>query len=151
MLLLSIILYCYFSHSPAFRKFLNADSGLCRQLLIQFLADLWTIQKWARTQTTFRLYSSSVLLVYDARRLKPVLQYQAKSLSSSSSKLAGSGNAASPTNSTSGTSSPVAGSSSPVTPTPTGGDAAVEPLQHYYKIQRSHSAMNNYEEVSRKQ
>ncbi|EDS28098.1 inositol polyphosphate multikinase [Culex quinquefasciatus] len=71
----------------AFRKFLNADSGLCRQLLMQFLSDLWNIQKWARTQTTYRLYSSSVLLVYDARRLKPVLQYQTKSLNSSSAKL----------------------------------------------------------------
>ncbi|XP_055631982.1 inositol polyphosphate multikinase isoform X2 [Toxorhynchites rutilus septentrionalis] len=133
----------------AFRKFLNTDSGLCRQLLIQLLSDLWPIQKWARTQTTFRLYSSSVLLVYDARRLKPVLQYQAKSLSSSSSKLAGSGSASasSPTGTiASGASSPVAGSGSPVTPTPTGGDGTVEPLQHYYKIQRSHSAINNYEE-----
>ncbi|XP_029717201.2 inositol polyphosphate multikinase isoform X2 [Aedes albopictus] len=132
----------------AFRKFLNADSGLCRQLLMQFLSDLWTIQKWARTQTTFRLYSSSVLLVYDARRLKPVLQYQSKSLSSSSSKLTASCNTGSGpltgTGTSSTSSSPIGGpSSSPGTPT-TGGD--IEPLQHYFKIQRSHSAFNNYEE-----
>ncbi|XP_038109521.1 inositol polyphosphate multikinase [Culex quinquefasciatus] len=129
----------------AFRKFLNADSGLCRQLLMQFLSDLWNIQKWARTQTTYRLYSSSVLLVYDARRLKPVLQYQTKSLNSSSSKLNNS------SGNLSGTSpAPSSGSSSrPSSPTqvvPAGTDSGVEPLQHYYKIQRSHSTMNNYEE-----
>lgn len=129
----------------AFRKFLNADSGLCRQLLMQFLSDLWTIQKWARTQTTFRLYSSSVLLVYDARRLKPVLQHQSKSLSSSSSMLTSCNISAGPTPGTSSaTSSPVsAPSSSPGTPT---GSKDIEPLQHYFKIQRSHSAFNNYEE-----
>ncbi|XP_055592176.1 inositol polyphosphate multikinase isoform X2 [Uranotaenia lowii] len=122
----------------AFRKFLNADSGLCRQLLMQFLSDLWTIQKWARTQTSFRLYASSVLLVYDARRLKPVLQHQTRSLSRSNSK---------PAVSNSGSSSPVvAGSSSPISRTPTPDLSNVEPLQHYYKIQRSHSTMNNYEE-----
>ncbi|XP_001655995.2 inositol polyphosphate multikinase isoform X1 [Aedes aegypti] len=129
----------------AFRKFLNADSGLCRQLLMQFLSDLWTIQKWARTQTSFRLYSSSVLLVYDARRLKPVLQYQSKSLSSSSSKLTSCNTSSGPTGTgtSSTTSSPLGGPSS--TPgTPTSGE--IEPLQHYFKIQRSHSAFNNYEE-----
>ncbi|XP_065091866.1 inositol polyphosphate multikinase-like isoform X1 [Ochlerotatus camptorhynchus] len=125
----------------AFRKFLNADSGLCRQLLMQFLSDLWIIQKWARTQTTFRLYSSSVLLVYDARRLKPVLQYQSKSLSSSISKLTSCNTSTSPTGTAS--SSVIGPSSSPGTPTG-GGD--IEPLQHYFKIQRSHSAFNNYEE-----
>lgn len=128
----------------AFRKFLNADSGLCRQLLMQFLSDLWNIQKWARTQTTYRLYSSSVLLVYDARRLKPVLQYQSKSLNSSSSKL---NNISSNPTGTSPVQS--SGSSGPSTPTqivPAGIDSGVEPLQHYYKIQRSHSTINNYEE-----
>lgn len=129
----------------AFRKFLNFDSGLCRQLLMQFLSDLWTIQKWARTQTTFRLYASSVLLVYDARRLKPVLLYQSRSLSNSSSKLTSCNNSTIPTaiDNSSIPSSPVCGpSSSPGTPT--GGE--IEPLQHYFKIQRSHSAFNNYEE-----
>lgn len=132
----------------AFRKFLNTDSGLCRQLLMQFLSDLWTIQKWARTQTTFRLFSSSVLLVYDARRLKPVLQYQSKSLSSSSSsKLTSCNTSSGPTTGTgtsSSASSPLGGSSSsPGTPN---GGGEIEPLQHYFKIQRSHSAFNNYEE-----
>lgn len=128
----------------AFRKFLNADSGLCRQLLMQFLSDLWNIQKWARTQTTYRLYSSSVLLVYDARRLKPVLQYQSKSLNSSSSKLNSSGNRSASPAPSSGSSS--GGPSTPTHVVPAGTDSGVEPLQHYYKIQRSHSTMNNYEE-----
>ncbi|EDS45511.1 inositol polyphosphate multikinase [Culex quinquefasciatus] len=129
----------------AFRKFLNADSGLCRQLLMQFLSDLWNIQKWARTQTTYRLYSSSVLLVYDARRLKPVLQYQTKSLNSSSAKLnnsSGNLSGTSPAHSSGSSSRP----SSPTQVVPVGTDSGVEPLQHYYKIQRSHSTMNNYEE-----
>ncbi|XP_058829566.1 inositol polyphosphate multikinase [Topomyia yanbarensis] len=131
----------------AFRKFLNADSGLCRQLLMQFLSDLWTIQKWARTQTTFRLYSSSVLLVYDARRLKPILQYQPKSLISYSSvPTSNSVGPGSPTVITDGSNSPIAGSSSPVQLSPTGGDTGIDPLQHYFKIQRSHSAIHNYEE-----
>ncbi|XP_062558675.1 inositol polyphosphate multikinase [Armigeres subalbatus] len=129
----------------AFRKFLNFDSGLCRQLLMQFLSDLWTIQKWARTQTTFRLYASSVLLVYDARRLKPVLQYQSKSLSSSSSKLTSCNTSTCPTGTdTSSTGSSPLGGPSSTPETPTGGE--IEPLQHYFKIQRSHSAFNNYEE-----
>uniref|UniRef100_A0A182N3R0 Kinase n=1 Tax=Anopheles dirus TaxID=7168 RepID=A0A182N3R0_9DIPT len=124
----------------AVRRFLNADVGLCRQQLIQFLTDLWNIQKWARTQTSFRLYASSVLLVYDARRLKPVLQH--------------SGRKSPRTPGTPGT--PVAGggggggASTPGTPTfcTTSinelGD--VEPLQHYFQIQRSHSSNHNYEE-----
>lgn len=141
-----IYLFCPFA---AFRKFLNADNGVCRQLLMQFLSDLWIIQKWARTQTTFRLYSSSVLLVYDARRLKPVLQHQLKSLSSPSSKLTSCNTSIGLAGSSSTTNSSMAGpSSSPGTPTR--GVEDIEPLQHYFKIQRSHSALNNYEEVGSK-
>ncbi|XP_035893823.1 inositol polyphosphate multikinase-like isoform X1 [Anopheles stephensi] len=55
----------------AFLLFLNAtETGrVSRTLLQQFLHDLHLIRDWARKQTTFRLYSSSVLLVYDAARL----------------------------------------------------------------------------------
>lgn len=130
----------------AFRKFLNADSGLCRQLLMQFLSDLWTIQKWARTQTTFRLYSSSVLLVYDARRLKPVLQYQSRSLSSSSSKLSSNNAVTCTAGVESGCVNPAVSPTSPTSPSLDNAEKDVEPLQRYYKIQRSHSTMNNYEE-----
>uniref|UniRef100_A0A182MAS9 Kinase n=1 Tax=Anopheles culicifacies TaxID=139723 RepID=A0A182MAS9_9DIPT len=119
----------------ALRRFLNADGGLCRQQLIQLLKDLWNIQKWARTQTSFRLYASSVLLVYDARRLKPVLQHAGK-------KSPRTPNPPTPTS--------TSGASTPNTPTfcttsiNEMGD--VEPLQHYFKIQRSHSTNHNFEE-----
>lgn len=52
------------------RLFLNADSGLCRPLLVQFLGLLWRILNWCRIQKKIRLYSSSLLLVYDARLLR---------------------------------------------------------------------------------
>lgn len=64
----------------ALRLFLNADSGLCRSLVMQFLSRLWAIQSWARTQKRLRIYSSSVLLVYDARRLRSTLEGQRKRL-----------------------------------------------------------------------
>ncbi|XP_053670316.1 inositol polyphosphate multikinase-like [Anopheles nili] len=55
----------------AFLLFLNATENgrVSRGLLEQFLDDLRRIRDWAQKQTTFRLYSSSVLLVYDAARL----------------------------------------------------------------------------------
>lgn len=37
---------------------------------MKFLSTLYSIQQWARTQTTLRLYSSSLLLAYDAKRLR---------------------------------------------------------------------------------
>lgn len=55
----------------AIRAFLNYDNkGFCRSLIVQFLAALWRIQNWARNQRRFRLFSSSILLVYDAKRLR---------------------------------------------------------------------------------
>uniref|UniRef100_A0A182JMM0 Kinase n=1 Tax=Anopheles atroparvus TaxID=41427 RepID=A0A182JMM0_ANOAO len=125
----------------ALRKFLNADVGFCRQQLIQFLTDLWNIQKWARTQTSLRLYASSVLLVYDARRLKPVLQHSYKRSPRTPTI---------PMATTPGSSRSSSQCTTPTTPTfyTTSinelGD--VEPLQHYFKIQRSHSSNHNYEE-----
>uniref|UniRef100_A0A4Y0BJG1 Kinase n=1 Tax=Anopheles funestus TaxID=62324 RepID=A0A4Y0BJG1_ANOFN len=120
----------------AFRRFLNADGGLCRQQLIQFLTDLWNIQKWARTQTSFRLYASSVLLVYDARRLKPVLLHAGK-------KSPRTPNTPTPTGGTSGSNTP----STPIFCTTSINELGdVEPLQHYFQIQRSHSTNHNYEE-----
>ncbi|KAF7265816.1 hypothetical protein GWI33_020887 [Rhynchophorus ferrugineus] len=53
------------------KEFLNANSyHFCRKLLMQLLASLWQIQHFARCQRRLRLYASSILLVYDARRLK---------------------------------------------------------------------------------
>ncbi|XP_052873108.1 inositol polyphosphate multikinase-like [Anopheles cruzii] len=56
----------------AFLVFLNADRNghVCRELVESLLQAVRPIQDWAHRQTTFRLYSSSVLLVYDAARLK---------------------------------------------------------------------------------
>lgn len=58
----------------ALKLFLNAQSGLCRPLLVQLLGLLWRILHWCRTQRKLRLYSSSLLLVYDARLLRHFVQ-----------------------------------------------------------------------------
>lgn len=54
----------------AFNLFLNADTRLYRPLISKMLVSLQRIQNWARMQRKFCLTSSSVLLVYDAKRLK---------------------------------------------------------------------------------
>lgn len=55
----------------AIKSFLNgADSTICRTLLMQFLTELWKIQKWCTKQRSVRLYSASLLLVYDANRVR---------------------------------------------------------------------------------
>ncbi|XP_063829271.1 inositol polyphosphate multikinase isoform X1 [Ostrinia nubilalis] len=55
----------------AIRNYLNGiGAPLCRALILQFLTELWKIQKWARRQTSVRLFSTSLLLVYDATRLR---------------------------------------------------------------------------------
>uniref|UniRef100_A0A182K2S8 Kinase n=1 Tax=Anopheles christyi TaxID=43041 RepID=A0A182K2S8_9DIPT len=124
----------------ALRRFLNADGGLCRQQLIQFLTDLWNIQKWARTQTSFRLYASSVLLVYDARRLKPVLLHGGK-------KSPRTPNPPTPTSASAGAAGSCSSPGTPVFCTNSVNELGdVEPLQHYFQIQRSHSTNHNYEQ-----
>lgn len=45
-------------------------------MMLQFLASLWRILRWCRIQRRFRLYSSSLLLVYDARRLRQCLKIE---------------------------------------------------------------------------
>ncbi|XP_052873107.1 inositol polyphosphate multikinase-like [Anopheles cruzii] len=130
----------------AVRKFLNADQGLCRQQLIQLLTDLWNIQKWARTQTAYRLYASSVLLVYDARRLKPVLQKRSPRTPTTPAGLLSTGGTAvsTPTGRQSGSNTPISTPTFCTTTVNEMGD--VEPLQHYFKIQRSHSSNHDYDE-----
>lgn len=149
----------------ALKIYLNAESGLCRSLLMKFLSSLWTIQTWARSQTSLRLYSSSLLLVYDARYLKNQLLFSR----SSNDSLTASPN----------------GSLSPVSMDGTNGGKLVSnsylnwPTQHinsngmngivghtssdghsgnnigtgetiqlYKQLQRSHSTHNNYDEVN---
>lgn len=77
---MSILYLCLylFLFDAALSLFLNAEHGLCRALLVQILSGLWRIQKWARSQRTLRLYSSSVLIAYDARLLRNQLDVQRK-------------------------------------------------------------------------
>lgn len=71
----NVYLFIFF---VALKIFLNAESGLSRTLLMQILSSLWSIQKWARNQKSIRLYSSSLLIAYDARRLRNTLQISKK-------------------------------------------------------------------------
>jgi len=114
--------------------FLNSENGaMCRTLLMQLLTGLWKVHKWARMNKTFRIYSSSLLLAYDARRLRNVLQSNWKNNSSTS--LNGS-----PKFQKTPTSADKAGVFTwPSQPT--------ENVQQVYrKVQRCHSAKNNYDE-----
>lgn len=124
----------------ALRMFLNAESGLCRALLMHFLSGLWKVQKWARTQKCYKLYSSSLLLVYDARRLRNSLESNKRNNQSNGSLTA---------------STPSPGIITP--PEITNGRASLfnfpverkisEPVACYKKVQRSHSSQNNYDKV----
>lgn len=58
------------SIKEALKLFLNANVGLNRDLLLQFVVELWKILRWARLEKKFQLFSSSLLFVYDAKRLK---------------------------------------------------------------------------------
>ncbi|KAG6451114.1 hypothetical protein O3G_MSEX006971 [Manduca sexta] len=55
----------------AIRTFLNGGSGagLCRALVLQLVSRLWRVQRWARG-VRVRLYSASLLLAYDAAKLR---------------------------------------------------------------------------------
>lgn len=57
----------------AFKIFLNADTRLFRPLIAKILAKLYEVQSWAHDQRQFHVYSSSILIVYDAKRLKELL------------------------------------------------------------------------------
>lgn len=55
----------------AIRNFVNGvGTSLCRALILQFLTTLWKIQKWASRQTSVKIYSCSLLLAYDAAKLR---------------------------------------------------------------------------------
>lgn len=54
----------------ALNIFSNSDTQLFRLLLMKFLSTFWSIQTWARSQASLGLHSSSLLLVYDAKRLR---------------------------------------------------------------------------------
>lgn len=152
----------------ALKIYLNAETGLCRSLLMKFLSTLWTIQTWARSQTSLRLYSSSLLLVYDARVLKNQLLFSRSSSNSLATSPNGSLSPVSMDGSNSGklVSNPysnwplqhyghVNGNGVNGITGHTSGDGKSassigtgETIQLYKKLQRSHSAHNNYDEVS---
>lgn len=137
--------------------FLNADTQLSKLLLTKFLSTLWSIQTWARTQTSLRLYSSSLLLTYDAKRLKSQIfcnrNYRNNSTMSSrsssvdsTSKLtptSSSGNDWQPSNSTNETINANNGCCNDTD----NSFGNVDSIQLYKKLQRNHSTQNNYEEV----
>ncbi|CAG4944586.1 unnamed protein product [Parnassius apollo] len=57
----------------AIRNYLNtsgASGAACRALLLQQLVALWALQRWAATPRALRLVATSLLLVYDAARLR---------------------------------------------------------------------------------
>lgn len=54
----------------ALKMFLNGENQLSKLLLVKFLSLLRPIQVWAQSQTSLRLYDSSLLMVYDAKHLR---------------------------------------------------------------------------------
>lgn len=145
----------------ALKMFLNGETGLCRALLMKFLSSLWAIQTWARTQTSLRLYSSSLLLVYDARRLKNSIFFSRNSSNSSTASPNGSMSPSSvdgkstptsmfqwpqPNQITNGHSDGIVCNN--VANNVSGANINGETIQLYKKLQRSHSAQNNYDEVT---
>ncbi|XP_053610798.1 inositol polyphosphate multikinase [Plodia interpunctella] len=55
----------------AIKKFLNVSEGaVARALLLRLLAALWRAQRWARAQRSLALRGASLLLLYDAARLR---------------------------------------------------------------------------------
>lgn len=158
----------------ALKIFLNADTQLSRTLLKKFLSTLRSVQTWARSQTSLRLYSSSLLLAYDAKRLKNQIfcnrNYSNNSTVSSYGSLSRSSSIESTSKLT-----PTSSSGSDWQPSNpnahneninangcfnsnndtlndgcNGSDYSVnntESIQIYKQLQRSHSTQNNYEEV----
>lgn len=137
----------------ALRVFLNADSGLNRQLITSILTSLWAIQKFMRTQTIFQFFSSSILIVYDARKLRQVLETQKRQ--NSSKLLDPNGLNVIPSgDSPKGSKGDLI--ASPVSNRNSGSfggngdalnDAPKVPKSVYKKLQRSHSSTNDYEKV----
>lgn len=156
----------FFFFSAALKLFLNSETGLCRALIMKFLSSLWAVQTWARTQTSLRLYSSSLLMVYDARRLKNSMFFSRNSSNSSTASPNGSMSPSSVDGKLTPTSmfqwpqsnqitnghhsDSIVGNNvaANVNGGGGGGNISGETIQLYKKLQRSHSTQNNYDEVS---
>ncbi|KAL0275652.1 UNVERIFIED_CONTAM: hypothetical protein PYX00_003448 [Menopon gallinae] len=111
------------------RTFLNAECGLSRTLVLQLLTKLWKILRWFRMQRKYKFYSSSLLLAYDAVKLKRNAKSQFVN------------GANSPAVGRHGSSSPSC-SQSPSTP-------GTPPIENWHtmfdNVCRTHSLVNNYE------
>ncbi|XP_017790126.1 PREDICTED: inositol polyphosphate multikinase [Habropoda laboriosa] len=70
----------------ALKIFLNIspERPPCRQLIVKLLSFLWKILLFFRTQRLFRFYSSSLLVAYDAKRLRHYLRLNEKGVNRSS-------------------------------------------------------------------
>lgn len=162
-------LFSNFFSFLALKIFLNADTQLSRVLLTKFLTTLWSIQSWARSQKSLRLYSSSLLLAYDAKRLKTQIfsnrNHSNSSTVSSRSSSVDSSSKLTPTSSSGNEWQPSHTNSANEINTNHNGcvnsnscngsnitnDHSVnstQPIQFYKQLQRSHSTQNNYEEVN---
>lgn len=109
---------------------------------MQILTNLWAIQKWMRAQKAFQFYSSSILIVYDARKLRQVLELQKRqqnALDGANNQSEVCSDSKIKSNRSKGGTAENVHVSSPMEKEP--------PKVIYKKIQRSHSSMNNYEQV----
>lgn len=134
--------------------FLNADTKLSRLLLVKFLSTLRTIQTWARTQTTIRIFSSSLLLAYDAKEFKNHLDgnqnnSNSSTVSSRSSSVDSTSNKHTPTASMG---EPMANANGDTRYDGCNGSNHLfnntDSIELCKKLNRSHSTQNNYENVS---
>lgn len=104
-----------------------------------------------RTQKVFQFYSSSILIVYDARKLRQVLELQKRKQSSSDGSNLNNNLLSpvlSPTLSDSSMEFNFNATRNGKSPTRIDSPTEKElPKTIYKKIQRSHSSMNNYEQV----
>lgn len=142
---------------------------MSKLLLMKFLSTLWSIQAWARSQTSMRFYSSSLLLAYDAKRLKSQIicnqNYSNSSAVSSRSSSVDSSSKLTPTSSSGSEWQPSNSNATNETINANGcfnsnrnmlneshNGASytfdnTDSIQLYKKLQRTHSTQNNYEEV----
>ncbi|KAG7208635.1 hypothetical protein KM043_014842 [Ampulex compressa] len=74
----------------ALKIFLNIspERPACRQLIVKLLSLLWKILLFFRTQRIFRFYSSSLLVAYDARRLRYCLRMSEKTAEAPANRTA---------------------------------------------------------------
>jgi len=116
---------------------------------MQILTNLWAIQKWIRTQKVYTFYSSSILIIYDARKLRQILEAKVRTpttpdeVSRSESPLNNLQNQLKPNR---GSSNSLRSSGESLNALDASGSPTATKTV-YRKIQRSHSSMNNYEQV----